>query len=353
METWAMPVVESRPPIQVIDGPVKVNEACAPAAAENAAVLPLQVSVLSPCVQPPLYVTAGSFSSKRVDDGGGGGGGVTSFDTFTVTALEVNCRAPSTERATAVSVCGPLLAVAVFHETEYGALVSAPPRFWPSSWNWTLWTVSRPMTVTFALTGTFPDTVCPEEGDDMFTTSLPNSCAWACRGISARQEIASVAIAQTCRFVFFTSRSVKVDKMSPSPTGRDSRFSMCRVDAFGMLRMDCRADFQQRPFVAIHHRFLREQGHGGGARFPPHPFGDRSVGEDQQLVDQRPGIADRKQEAGPSRRDHFRGAADVRVDHRPGQGHRLDRRHGKGLGEAAQHHHVACRNVGAHVPLQP
>src|SRR5262245_29550482 len=103
METWAMPVVESRPPIQVIDGPVKVNEACAPAAAENAAVPPLQVSVLSPCVQPPLYVTAGSFSSKRVDDGGGGGGGVTLFATVTVTVLEVNCSAPSRLRATALS----------------------------------------------------------------------------------------------------------------------------------------------------------------------------------------------------------------------------------------------------------
>src|SRR5215831_14988975 len=53
-ETAAMPVPGERPPIQVTDGPVKVNEAWAPAAVEIAAVPPLQVLLVSPCVHPDV-----------------------------------------------------------------------------------------------------------------------------------------------------------------------------------------------------------------------------------------------------------------------------------------------------------
>ena len=44
-------------------------------------------------------------------------GGVVSLNTVTVTAAEV-VRLPAASRATAVSVCEPLLAVVVFQETE-------------------------------------------------------------------------------------------------------------------------------------------------------------------------------------------------------------------------------------------
>jgi len=42
---------------------------------------------------------------------------------------------PAASRATAVRVCDPLLAVAVSHETEYGAVVSSAPRLAPSTLN--------------------------------------------------------------------------------------------------------------------------------------------------------------------------------------------------------------------------
>jgi hypothetical protein len=44
-------------------------------------------------------------------------GGVGSFDTVTVTAAAIVVL-PEASRATAVSVCEPLLAVVVFHEAE-------------------------------------------------------------------------------------------------------------------------------------------------------------------------------------------------------------------------------------------
>src|SRR5439155_3250029 len=61
-------------------------------------------------------------------------GGVVSLNTVTVTAAEV-VRLPAASRATAVSVCEPLLAVVVFQETEYGAAASDSPWLAPSSRN--------------------------------------------------------------------------------------------------------------------------------------------------------------------------------------------------------------------------
>ena len=46
--------------------------------------------------------------------------------TVTVTVADVVVL-PAASRATAVSVCEPLLAVVVSHETEYGAVVSSEP----------------------------------------------------------------------------------------------------------------------------------------------------------------------------------------------------------------------------------
>ena len=45
---------------------------------------------------------------------------------------------PVASRATAVIACGPSAAVGVSQLTGTGAVVSAAPRSWPSSWNWTL-----------------------------------------------------------------------------------------------------------------------------------------------------------------------------------------------------------------------
>jgi hypothetical protein len=106
-------------------------------------------------------------------------GGVVSLNTVTLTGLDVT-GTPSKTCATAVIVCGPLLAVVVFHETEYGAELSSAPRLLPSSWNWTPVTVRAPTIVTLAVTGTVPLTVDPEAGDVTVTTRLPSpNCAWA------------------------------------------------------------------------------------------------------------------------------------------------------------------------------
>ena len=98
-----------------------------------------------------------------------------SLKTVTVTGWDVQ-RMPSTSRATAFSVCDPLLALVVFHGIEYGAAVSSAPRLTPSSWNWTPATVRAPMMLTLALTVMVPETVDPEVGEVMVTTRLPS---WA------------------------------------------------------------------------------------------------------------------------------------------------------------------------------
>src|SRR5437762_222289 len=51
-------------------------------------------------------------------------GGVVSLKTVTVTAADV-VRLPAASRAIAVTVCEPLVALSVFHWTEYGAAVSS------------------------------------------------------------------------------------------------------------------------------------------------------------------------------------------------------------------------------------
>src|SRR5882672_754378 len=95
---------------------------------------------------------------------GGGGGGV--LLTITVTGAEV-VRLPAASRATAVMVCEPLLAVVVFQETEYGALVSSAPKLAPSILNCT------PATPTLseapAEIGTVPWIVAPLPGEATLT----------------------------------------------------------------------------------------------------------------------------------------------------------------------------------------
>src|SRR5439155_16678936 len=71
----------------------------------------------------------------------------------TLTAAEVVVF-PAASRATAVRVCAPLLAVAVFHESAYGAVVTSAPRGAPSSWNCT--PTTRTLSVALAATVTVP-----------------------------------------------------------------------------------------------------------------------------------------------------------------------------------------------------
>src|SRR5436190_2007738 len=89
-------------------------------------------------------------------------GGVVSLNTVTVTAAEV-VRLPAASRATAVSVCEPLLAVVVFQETEYGAAASSTPRLAPSSRNCTPTTPT--LSEALAVTLVVPPTVAPETGE--------------------------------------------------------------------------------------------------------------------------------------------------------------------------------------------
>src|SRR5215467_3038467 len=72
----------------------------------------------------------------------------------------------------------------------------------------------------------------------------------------------------------------------PAFTSRDSRISMCSVDAIGMLRKDCFADFPERSLVVIDHRLLREQRLHCCTRFAAHGRGNPAVREDRQLVDE-------------------------------------------------------------------
>src|SRR5436190_593068 len=87
-------------------------------------------------------------------------------DSVTVTAVEV-VRLASASRATAVSVCEPLLAVVVFQETEYGAAASSTPRLAPSSRNCTPTTPT--LSEALAVTLVVPPTVAPETGEVMLT----------------------------------------------------------------------------------------------------------------------------------------------------------------------------------------
>src|SRR5436189_4361770 len=106
----------------------------------------------------------GSVSSMRVAAGGG------ALETVIVTGSEVN-RIPSASRATAVRVWNPLLVVVVSQGTEYGALVSSPPRLAPSSLNWTP-AIRTPKGLTLARTVIVPSTVESAGGEVMATTRL-------------------------------------------------------------------------------------------------------------------------------------------------------------------------------------
>src|SRR5688572_19579036 len=79
-----------------------------------------------PDSQPVSSITvnpAGSLGHSPEGDGA-------MFETVTVTGVDVD-ELPNASRATAVSVCDPLDAEVVFHETAYGAVVSSAPRFTP------------------------------------------------------------------------------------------------------------------------------------------------------------------------------------------------------------------------------
>ena len=71
-------------------------------------------------------------------------------------------------RAVAVSVCSPLLAVAVFQETLYGLDVSSLPKLTPSSLNCT--PATPVSSLALAVTETDPDTVALFAGADTDTT---------------------------------------------------------------------------------------------------------------------------------------------------------------------------------------
>src|SRR5580692_8860 len=90
-----------------------------------------------------------------------GGGVVVELDTSTLTLLEVAVLADKSF-ACAVRTCVPLLACVVSHETWYGAVVAAAPRFAPSTLNCTL---AMPMLEdALAVTVVVPLTVAPETG---------------------------------------------------------------------------------------------------------------------------------------------------------------------------------------------
>src|SRR5213594_2095020 len=88
-----------------------------------------------------------------------GVGGMLFTVTLTVVAVAV---LPAASRATAVRVWDALVAVVVFHERAYGAVVISAPRLAPSSLNWTPTTPT--LSVALAETVSVPDTVAPLAG---------------------------------------------------------------------------------------------------------------------------------------------------------------------------------------------
>src|SRR5437879_13874527 len=87
------------------------------------------------------------------------GGVVSATVTLTAAAVAVF---PAASRATAVRVCAPLLAVVVFHERVYGAVVTSAPRLAASSLNCIPTTPT--LSVALAETVTVPLTVAPAAG---------------------------------------------------------------------------------------------------------------------------------------------------------------------------------------------
>src|SRR5207249_3606194 len=83
--------------------------------------------------------------------------------TVTLTAAEV-ATLPAASRATAVTLCTPLLAVVLFHERVYGAVVTSAPRFVLSSLNCTP-AMAPPLSEAVAETATaVPETMALLDG---------------------------------------------------------------------------------------------------------------------------------------------------------------------------------------------
>src|SRR5688500_2780171 len=91
-------------------------------------------------------------------------GGGMALDTVTVIGAEVVVL-PAASRARAVSVCAPLLEVLVFQATSYGAVVSSPPTWVPSTKNLTPDTLTLSDAVAAIVTP--PESVAPSAGDVM------------------------------------------------------------------------------------------------------------------------------------------------------------------------------------------
>src|SRR5262245_21985428 len=89
------------------------------------------------------------------------GGVVSTLLEVTLIAAEVVVL-PEVSRATAVTVCVPLISDVVFHDTEYGEDVSSAPRLFPSTLNWTPATATLSDAVAVAVT--VPVTVAPAAG---------------------------------------------------------------------------------------------------------------------------------------------------------------------------------------------
>src|SRR6266853_1200398 len=117
--------------------------------------------------------TVSPFPGEVMLTAGGVVSGGGALDTVTVTGAEV-VRLPAASRATAVMVCEPLLAVAVFQEIEYGALVSSAPKLAPSILNCTPATPT--LSEALAVTLVAPETVAPEAGDVTLTVGGVVSC---------------------------------------------------------------------------------------------------------------------------------------------------------------------------------
>src|SRR5207245_961400 len=132
----------------------------AEAPVRGAALTPLNVTAVAPVKFVPVIVTmvpSGPLVGVRLVIVGG-------ITTVTLTADEV-VWLPAASRATAVKLCEPLLAMVVFHEIEYGAVVSSAPRSTPSSFNCppTMPTLAAALAVTV----TVPAAEAAAVGDEM------------------------------------------------------------------------------------------------------------------------------------------------------------------------------------------
>jgi hypothetical protein len=105
-------------------------------------------------------VTVAPLAGAVIDTVGGVVSGVlfTVMDTAVLVVLF-----PEVSVAIAVRLCWPFANVVVFNDCEYGAALTAAPRFVPSTWNCTLATPT--LSLAFAETVTVPVTVAPLAGE--------------------------------------------------------------------------------------------------------------------------------------------------------------------------------------------